>query len=178
MIWVDSIPLQGNEDDFGIPMLAPDNKIYISTYHGVQAMHVINYPDSLGTACGFVKLGLTLPSYNVYSIPNHTNYDLGPVEGSSCDTLYLSPSTLPSSIQAFKISPNPVSASLNIVYNAEEDAFFQLTDIYGKRAAANSLFHYFKNRLVNVSGLPAGVYFATVTQKGKMIWSERVVITR
>jgi hypothetical protein len=48
--------------------------------------------------------------------------------------------------------------------------------MYGRQVRATSLFHYFKNRLINVSALPAGVYFATVQQKGKMIWSEKVVV--
>jgi len=39
------------------------------------------------------------------------------------------------------------------------------------------LFHYFKNRLLNVSDLPAGVYFATVIAKRKKVWSEKVVVS-
>jgi hypothetical protein len=42
---------------------------------------------------------------------------------------------------------------------------------YGNRAGAISLFHYFKSKLLNVSDLPAGVYFATVIAKRKKVCS-------
>ncbi|MCC6578671.1 MAG: hypothetical protein IT228_15125, partial [Flavobacteriales bacterium] len=37
---------------FDIAQLAPDGKIYIGTGNGTLHLHVINYPDSTGLACG------------------------------------------------------------------------------------------------------------------------------
>lgn len=177
MILIDTIPLQGNEDDFGVPMLAPDNKIYISTYHGVDAMHVINYPDSLGSLCEFIKLGFPLPTYNAFSIPNHPNYDLGESPGSdTCEIIYTIASLSSKSIAFYRIAPNPASDWLNIIYQSDENALFELYDLYGKRVGAISLFHYFKNRLINVAELPSGIYLASVTCEGEKIWSEKVIV--
>lgn len=83
----------------------------------------------------------------------------------------------PSQIE-LDIVNNPVSDWLNIVYQSPEDALFELFDINGHRVAAMSLYHYFKNRLLNVSSLPAGVYLGTVTENGKRVWSEKVVVER
>ena len=179
IILIDTVALNqpGIEEWFAEQMLAPDSKIYISTYHGVKGMHVINYPDSLGVACGFTKMGLLLPAYNVHCVPNHPNYDLGPLSGSDCDTLYLTNTTTVYNF-SFSINPNPSSNILNIVYNTTEDCLLTFFDINGKQVASISLFHYFKNRLLNVSELPPGVYLAVVSCKGERVWSEKVVVQR
>jgi len=54
----------------------------------------------------------------------------------------------------------------------------ELYDVFGKRVAAVSLFHYFKNRLLDVSSLPSGTYLAVVKENGEKIWSEKVILTR
>ncbi|HUM47169.1 MAG TPA: hypothetical protein PLD84_09580 [Chitinophagales bacterium] len=48
----------------------------------------------------------------------------------------------------------------------------------GIEIATITLFHHFKNRLLNVSHLRNGVYVATVTCKGAKVWSEQVVVQR
>ena len=78
----------------------------------------------------------------------------------------------------YSLAANLVSDWLNIIYQSSDDALFELFDINGHRVAAISLYHYFKNRLLNVSPLPAGVYLAEVTENGKRIWSEKVVVER
>jgi hypothetical protein len=177
-ILIDTVPLyQSDPDWFAISTLAPDNKIYFSTYNSIKALHVINQPDSLGLACNFVEKGLTLPMYNIYSIPNAPNYDLDTLQGvDTCSALYTNSHTLRNENASFRIAPNPASDWLNIIYQTDEDALLDLFDMYEKRVNAISLFHYFKNRLLNVSALAAGVYLAAVTEKGKRIWSEKVVI--
>jgi hypothetical protein len=164
---------------FTIMQLAPDNKIYISTYNSTTYLHAINYPDSLGLACDLVQSAVILPAKNAAGLPNFPNYDLGILQGSPCDTIVNIPTglQLPNS-SLFKISPNPATSWLNIVYETSADGLFELFDINGKRVAATSLYHYFKNRLVDVSKLPAGVYLATVTQNGKQVWKEKVIIVR
>lgn len=67
--------------------LAPDGKIYSSATNGSIFLHVIHYPDEEGEACGFVQRGIRLKNVNAFSVPNHPNYRLGPLDGSACDTL-------------------------------------------------------------------------------------------
>lgn len=161
---------------FSNMVLAPDNKIYISTYGSTPFLHVIEYPDSFGIACGYNQEGMVLPTYNNASVPNAPNYELGALIGSPCDTLYLGNVSTANKIATFRISPNPVNDWLNIVYLSEEDGVLTLVDINGKKVACTSLFRYFKNRLLNLSHLPAGVYLAVVTQNGEKMWSEKVVV--
>ncbi|MBK6483877.1 MAG: T9SS type A sorting domain-containing protein [Chitinophagales bacterium] len=82
------------------------------------------------------------------------------------------------STNSYRVAPNPVSDFLNVIYQSNEDALFELFDLYGKKVGAISLFHYFKNRLLNVSELPPGVYLAAVSCKGERVWSEKVVVQR
>lgn len=67
--------------------LAPDGKIYLNCSSGVKVLHVINQPDEAGLACDFVQHDIHLPNYNAFTLANHPNYRLGPVDGSPCDTL-------------------------------------------------------------------------------------------
>ena len=50
-------------------------------------MHVIHEPDEAGIACVPVTTDIKLPTANTFSVPNHPNYRLGPLDGSACDTL-------------------------------------------------------------------------------------------
>jgi hypothetical protein len=94
---------------------APDNKIYMScawsdssgnfnypydsTMYYPENMNlcVIHAPDSAGTACDFQPWSFYLGGKRTYwGLPNNPDYDLGPLIGSSCDTLVGldSPSTI------------------------------------------------------------------------------------
>jgi hypothetical protein len=94
---------------FDIAQLAQDGKIYIATGNSTFKLHVIDHPDLPGFACGMVQHGITLPTYNSNSLPNHPNYFLGPVDGSVCDSLginTLTP-TLSQGEGAVRAFPNP-----------------------------------------------------------------------
>ena len=74
---------------FYLMQLAPDGKIYSSSTNSVTSLHVINNPDEPGLACQYQQHGIELPNYNAFSMPTFPNYRLGPLDGSSCDTLGL-----------------------------------------------------------------------------------------
>ena len=69
--------------------LAPDGRIYIGGLNGGNHLSYIEHPTRKGTACDFIPHGLNLTVVNQYSIPNHPNFRLGPLDGSPCDTLGL-----------------------------------------------------------------------------------------
>lgn len=164
---------------FFMHQLAPDGKIYSTTFNGSRYLNVINSPDSVGLACDFTPHSFLLTNYGyTNAIPSFPNYDVGVLDGSPCDTLYLATNSFLEIKPHIRLYPNPTSHWFNIVYQSNEDALFELFDMYGKRVEATSLFHYFRNRLINVGELPAGVYLASVTQNGKRMWSEIVVIER
>ena len=74
---------------FYMAQLAPDGKIYLSCSNGVDILHVIHKPNEKGLACEVEQHGIQLPTYNASSMPNFPNFRLGPLDGSSCDTLGL-----------------------------------------------------------------------------------------
>lgn len=89
----------------GALKLAPDGKIYFScaydngfnfNYPYADTMYnyvnmnlsVINYPDSLGTACGYAPFSFYLGGKRTYyGLPNNPDYELPALAGSPCDTL-------------------------------------------------------------------------------------------
>lgn len=160
---------------FFMPQLAPDNKIYISTYGGTPYLHLIEQPDSLGLSCNFSQHSFALPEFSS-TVPNFPNYELGKMEDSPCDTLFNSTPNVFKDIRNFRLGPNPANEWLNIIYNTKEDCLLTLYDFNGKQVASVSLFHYFKNRVLDVSQLPSGIYLAYVLCKGEKGWSDKVVV--
>jgi len=79
--------LDPSNTTFFLMQLAPDGKIYSSCPGGLKSMHIIHNPDEPGLACYYEQHGVALPTYNALSIPTFPNYRLGPLDGSSCDTL-------------------------------------------------------------------------------------------
>lgn len=163
---------------FFMHQLAPDNRIYVSPFNGVPYIGIIDSPDSLGVACNFLQHSLKLPDHEyTNNIPSFPNYDLGPLPGGdTCNSVYTIQLNVQSELPFYKVAPNPVSDWLNIVYSSPKDAMFELYDINGRRVAATSLFYYFKNRLIDVSSLPAGIYFAKVMKGSMEVWSAKIVV--
>jgi len=83
---LDSIDVQ---PQFGLTydkhLLAPDGKIYISSKNSAPYIHVIHKPNLRGLACMAERSGIEI-TYNV-GISNMPYFRLGPIDGSTCDTL-------------------------------------------------------------------------------------------
>lgn len=72
---------------FGLMRLGPDGKIYCSpTISPVRELHTIDEPNFLGVDCKVNQHSIELSALQ-QSLPNFPNYRLGPIDGSSCDTL-------------------------------------------------------------------------------------------
>ena len=72
---------------FGMMQQAPDGRLY-NAYTGAtfNVMHVINKPNEEGTLCDYIQHGVKCTSVKS-CIPNFPNYRLGPIDGSTCDSL-------------------------------------------------------------------------------------------
>ena len=124
----------------GALKLAPDNKIYLSTwyYNGMNLpypyadsmynmynmnLSVINQPDSLGNSCDFQPFSFYLSGKRTYTgLPNNPNYEMPALAGSSCDTL-VGTGEMPA------INP----ALLNVFYHSVwEKAFINASNLKGK----------------------------------------------
>lgn len=156
---------------FYMQQLAPDGKIYISSPGTSMAMHVLDDPDSAGTACDLQQHAILLPHFN-NTIPNFPNYDLGRLQGSPCDTLLWtgSPPAPKGGEGSVLVNPNPASNSFYIRYDiaTNQNMLFVLYDSYGKEVLRKTLYGTFKNLLVATDMLSDGVYFysATVEKAG------------
>ncbi len=128
-----------NINQFGHLKLAPDGKIYLSTYYnGTQFpypytdtmyttyntyLSVINQPDSAGTTCDFQPYSFYLGGKRTYfGLPNNPDYDLPALAGCSCDTLV-----------SIGEVPQIQQAVLNVFYHtAWEKAFINASNLRGK----------------------------------------------
>lgn len=109
-------------------MLGPDGKIYIS--NGMQLQYpdtssdpntshlsVINSPDSIGQACGFQPFSIsTCERKLVWGLPYMPNWNLGPIDGSECDSLGIDNGIAvhKKNAEELKVYPNPAEDELTI----------------------------------------------------------------
>ena len=75
------------ETNFFQMMPGPDGKIYIISTYDNNVLHVIHNPNVRGITCNVEQHAYTLPARTSIFTPNFANYNLGPIDGSTCDTL-------------------------------------------------------------------------------------------
>jgi Secretion system C-terminal sorting domain len=143
--------------------LAADSRIYVTSMTSVVHQHVINFPDSAGTACDVQQHSLLIPCINGGSVPNHPNYFLGADSTSICDSLTSSISeTKFDSQKNLSISPNPattiitINASRIIGHSASFSIYNSVGELIGKRAA--QVYGGYVTQDVYVAELPSGMY--------------------
>jgi hypothetical protein len=143
----------------GAVKLAPDGKVYVTTYHYfgfpgypypdtsynqfVTNLSVINYPDSIGASCDFQPYSFNLGgSRTYYGLPNNPNYDLGPLVGSGCDT-----------ITAITETQYVPATSLYVYHDSKwEIAFVNAKDLKGKFGVIS--IYDLQGKLVHQSPIP------------------------
>jgi len=142
-------------------LLAPDDKIYMNTPSSTKALHVINYPNEKGVACGFQKWGLELPTFHYGQMPNLPNFRLGAVDppcgSGACDTLPVT--------ETFTVFPNPATEYIVVSNKKSEMASpltFKLYDALGRLLIEEKM-DCLPHR-VELRDLPAAGYFYRVFQ--------------
>lgn len=166
---------------FDIAQLAPDGKIYIGTGNSTFNLHVINDPDQPGLACDMVQHGITLPTYNMNSLPNHPNYFLGPVDGSVCDSLGINAgvgSTGPSAPLRATVQPNPSDGRFMLTYPANAQVgWLEVRDLAGQLVLRERIPQWSTVHAVDLTGQAAGMYQCSL-RRGMESISTRIIITR
>ena len=125
-ILLDSIDLIPNPEigTFLDAMLAPDGKIYMVSLNYVPDMPVIQFPERAGLACKVEQHGFKLPSlYGNDFIFNFPHYRLGPVDGSSCDSLGIDNIPLANFRWDFEDSLSPLQVTFSEVCSYEPNAW-------------------------------------------------------
>ncbi|HRH62859.1 MAG TPA: T9SS type A sorting domain-containing protein [Bacteroidia bacterium] len=146
---------------FALMQLAPDGKIYLNSCNGTNILHVINNPDSAGTACDVCQHCVNLPTYISFAIPNFPNYFLGADTSSICDTLQVSiiKNRPLSSIQKLSLFPNPVQQNLHLTYTPQAKAqLIEIIDATGKIVLQSNLAPWSQQQTIDASSLHDGMY--------------------
>ncbi len=173
---IDSLP-----ETLGLLKIAPDNKIYLSSAYYVNGLSnnypypdsvyntvnmnlsVIEFPDSLGSACSFQPYSFYLGGKRTYwGLPNNPDYEMGPIVGSACDSLSNSVQAIAYPINSLNIFPNPTKNHLYIVLSGREQ--IKSINIYNSigQIQQNISYSSIKNGVyveVNTSSLSSGIYF-------------------
>ena len=171
---------------FGFLKRGLDQKVYFSKAYECQAfpycypypdsvynyvnmnLSVINYPDSLGTACGYAPFSFYLGGKRTYyGLPNNPDYDLPALVGSPCDTL-VGVSEIPVQEQQPNLyvyySPQWQTAFINANQLKGTSCKLQMFDAMGKLVFEESTKfnspYYTKN--LNCTSLAKGMYVVTL----------------
>ena len=190
---IDTVAVFDGSTDPDFPMIqqtfyilqpAPDGKIYCSATSSIRAMHVINHPNVKGDCCDFRQHAVQLPAYYYCGLPNFPYYRLGPVDGSSCDTLGLDNIFAPDTSDAsyvcdssllvsnglkypaiVNIYPNPANDWVQVASNARKGLEYSacLFSLTGEKVMELALEKM--NTSLDVSLLPNGIYMVEISNK-------------
>lgn len=145
--------------------LAPDGKIYIQTGNSTFHLHVINYPDSLGTTCDLVQHGIQLQKYYNNGIPNHPNYFLGCDTTLGCGCLTGIDDAIPIKITV-SASPNPTYGQSTLQFPAQKTSgALTVYNLLGKIVFEDYIAPWSQFKKIDINTLPNGIYLC------KLKWS-------
>jgi len=156
--------------NFYLMQLGPDCRIYMSTGNGTDRLHVINFPNQKGQACGFHQHAIQLPKDNFSTIPNNPNYRLGtgyPVCDSSIQLVVSSVNVLPPPVEV-QVYPNPASGSITIAMPRPLPAGsrWSLYSAVGQRVLSHKMERGTSEVNISLSGVPPGLYFWELRSEG------------
>jgi hypothetical protein len=179
--FISGLPPSCCATDFWSMYLAADGKIYVTSGSSVQHHHVINYPDSAGTACDVQQHAVNLNGvWSLRAVPNHPNYYLGAADGTVCDSLGLNPVNEPQVLEnTFKIKPNPSNGQFSVLYILPqgESGMLEVFNLEGKRVYYQMLPPWSTLQTPDLSHLENGVYQAVLTS-GASRAGRKVVIVK
>jgi len=150
--------------------LAANGKIYVTSGSGVQHIHEINYPDSVGIACDVQQHAIDLGYAQLRSVPNHPNYYLGCDTTLGCPCLTTGIEELVGHDFRFKVAPNPTNGNFKISYLLphNQPGKLEVFDINGRRIYEMNLPHWSTMQEVNLpKSISSGIYNCVITSGGE-----------
>jgi Secretion system C-terminal sorting domain len=158
--------------------LAANGKIYITSGSGVQHLHEMNYPDSAGLACDVQQHSISLGYAQLRAVPNHPNYNLGPIVGSVCDTLSVGLTEVTHDFH-FSIAPNPVSdrwVKLTYLLPQNKAGVFEVYDLTGQQVYSQRLPPWSTLQYVQLPALSNGLYSCVIRSGNERVAKKLVVM--
>ena len=162
----------------GTGFLAPDGKIYLVDGNNNFRMSVINNPSAPGLACDARYAAVTKPSCTGVNPGNMPDFNLGPLDGSSCDTLGLDAVAIRKSAPtatALTISPNPNTGDCS-VWLPSQGGTLQVFDSRGRLIQTFLTKNFQMEQQLR---LDAGVYAVTFrSADGRIYAAGKIVVLR
>jgi hypothetical protein len=151
--------------------LAPDGKIYIPIANNYFAggstnvthyLDVIEYPDSIGLACNYVRQGFYLNGHRVCGdLPNIPYYGLKEDSGSICDSLTISVNEVVREGK-LEVFPNPFYNKLSFHPFNSSSKKISITVFNNVAEKVFEKEMFMKDQEIDLSKLTKGVYFFNV----------------
>ncbi|BDS10711.1 T9SS type A sorting domain-containing protein [Aureispira anguillae] len=165
--------IPANRAAFNFLQLAPDGKIY-GVAPNTTYMHVIEYPDSAGTASSVLQHHINTNFINGFFMPNHPHYRTPALSGSACDTI-TNTKTVEITEKEVQIYPNPTS---RLVYIEATEGIERLSvhDALGRE-----VYWYHQPRqqgiTLDTQQWENGIYYLSIWLDGKII-QEKIQVLR
>ena len=181
----DSVQISLDSTQYGrlnMLQLAPDGKIYLSTWDGVlgtDSMHVINNPNGKGDTCNF-KYAYQ-PTYTGYAVdmPNLINYRLGVLAGSGCDTITAVNNVPLINDNIARIYPNPAHQTINLTYTYNTSPVeFDLIDNIGQAVIKQILGNSQNFAQFSTATLSNGLYYWQLKDSEHTIKTGKVAVVK
>jgi hypothetical protein len=142
-------------------------------------LSVLNEPNEYNEA-NLDTFAYAMPTLGYLRVPhNWANHMLGPVDGSSCDTLGLDQdyTWLPKvEEETFLVFPNPSSGALNVRSSLKGALTFSITDLTGKTVFQNVPVSGNFTLEQELKNLPAGLYYLSLQNEHKRLSKKWVKI--
>ncbi|MEZ4960897.1 MAG: T9SS type A sorting domain-containing protein [Saprospiraceae bacterium] len=172
-----------DEDNWPVGMgnmtLGPDCRIYISPGSTTYYLHVIHRPNEKGAACGFEARALRSPGLLAIDVPNLPMYRFGGACDSTIhfpykDTVSLAVGAV-AGARVATLFPNPVRDYFTVAFEgqAPPHATLHLYDGLGRPCFEGKL--PASNNVIEVGGLPPGLYFYVLKSGGERVQEGRLV---
>jgi hypothetical protein len=110
-----------------------DGKLYLGSTNSSRFYCTIDNPDAIDIAdIGYHHFEFQIPYFNNHTYTNHSNYTLGPLAGSPCDTLGLGKNELLNTTIAIEIYPNPNEGNFIVNFSPHaESGMLYIYDLNG-----------------------------------------------
>ena len=162
----------------GYGFLAPDGKAYIVDGRNNFRTTVVHNPSARGLACDARYAELVKPSCSGSALGNMPDFNLGPEDGTLCDSLGLDAVSIHSSSTAsapLTISPSPTTGDCTVMLPSQGGSL----TVYDAQGAIRADFLIQNYQMEQALSLPLGVYYVAYRSTDGLInTGGKVVVIR